>query len=317
MNSRDLIMVLCSLLSMAAGVFLPQLAKPLAALPRLILIFMLYMSFLAVGMEALLRETRRMKGALCFLVICRLALLPLFCLAVFRLLMPQFALGAFLLGAAPVGVMAALFSLMVGANTALIIVANIATSLLLPLSLPAMLSVTDAGLRLLGLTPLDMPAHLELGHMSLSLCITILLPFIAAHLTNVHWDGLRNFLLRRQFLLVNVSVVVSNIAIFSNYGGLLLQSPALLARALGAASLLCLVMTLAALPLIRRMNRQLGMAFQISFGVINNVLLMILCMEFFSATEALMAAAYLAPLYVLLFYYRLCSRPAKDTGNVA
>ena len=31
-------------------------------------------------------------------------------------------------------------------------------------------------------------------------------------------------------------------------------------------------------------------------------------LEFFSATEAIMAAAYLAPLYVLLFYYRLCSR---------
>ena len=101
MNSRDLIMVLSSLLSMAAGVFLPQAAEPLAAMPRLILIFMLYMSFLAVGMEALMREIRHMKGTLCFLVALRLAVLPLLCLAVFRLLMPQFALGAFLLGAAP------------------------------------------------------------------------------------------------------------------------------------------------------------------------------------------------------------------------
>ena len=45
MNSRDLIMVMSSLLSMAAGVFLPQVAEPLAAMPRLILIFMLYMIF--------------------------------------------------------------------------------------------------------------------------------------------------------------------------------------------------------------------------------------------------------------------------------
>ena len=77
MNSRDLIMVLSSLLSMAAGVFLPQAAEPLAAMPRLILIFMLYMSFLAVGMEALMREIRHMKGTLCFLVALRLAVLPL------------------------------------------------------------------------------------------------------------------------------------------------------------------------------------------------------------------------------------------------
>ncbi len=311
MNSHDLIMVLSSLLSMAAGVFLPQAAEPLAAMPRLILIFMLYMSFLAVGMEALMREIRHMKGTLCLLVALRLAALPLLCLVVFRLLMPQFALGAFLLGAAPVGVMAAVFSLMVGANTALILVANITTSLLLPASLPAVLSATDAGLRLLGLEPLNMPAHLELGHMSLSLCVTILVPFAAAHLTRIHCDGLRNLLLRWQFPLITVSIVVSNIAIFSHYGDLLRQSPELLLKSLGAASLLCLIMTLAAIPLARRMGRQVGMAFQISFGVINNVLLMIVCMEFFSATEAIMAAAYLAPLYVLLFYYRLCSRDKK------
>ena len=311
MNSRDLIMVISSLLSMAAGVYLPQAAEPLAAMPRLILIFMLYMSFLAVGMEALMYEIRHMKGTLCFLVAMRLALMPLLCLAAFRLLLPQFALGAFLLGAAPVGVMAAVFSLMVGANTALVLVTNIATSLLLPLSLPAMLSATDAGLRLLGLAPLDMPAHLELGHMSLSLCVTILVPFAAAHLTRIHLDTLRNTLLRWQFPLVTVSIVVSNIAIFSHYGDLLRQSPELLLKSLGAASLLCLIMTLAAVPLARRMVKQVGMAFQISFGVINNVLLMIVCMEFFSATEAIMAAAYLAPLYVLLFYYRLCSREKK------
>ena len=311
MNSRDLIMVMTSLLSMAAGVFLPQVAEPLAAMPRLILIFMLYMSFLAVGMEALVREIRHMTGTLCFLIILRLILLPLLCLAIFRLLMPQFALGAFLLGAAPVGVMAAVFSLMVGANTALILVTNIATSLLLPASLPAVLSATDAGLRLLGLTPLDMPAHLELGHMSLSLCVTILVPFAAAHITRIHLDGLRNLLQRWQFPLITVSIIVSNIAIFSHYGDLLRQSPQLLLKSLAAASLLCLIMTLAAMPLARRMSRQVGMAFLISFGVINNVLVMIVCMEFFTATEAIMSAAYLAPLYVLLFYYRLCSRNGK------
>ena len=40
-------------------------------------------------------------------------------------------------------------------------------------------------------------------------------------------------------------------------------------------------------------------------------------MEFFSATEALMAAAYLAPLYVLLFYYRVCSRSARRPPGAA
>ena len=176
MNLQDGIMVTASLASMAAGVALPGLAGPLAAMPRAMLIFMLYMSFLAVGLEDLHMQLRTMKGPLCRLTVYRLVLLAFVCFAVFRICMPQFALGALLLGAAPVGVMAAVFSLMLGGNTALILVGNIATSLLLPLTLPLTLSFTDAALRLLGLTPLAMPEHLHLGRMSFSLALTILLP---------------------------------------------------------------------------------------------------------------------------------------------
>ena len=190
---------------------------------------------------------------------------------------------------------------------------NIATSLLLPLTLPLTLSFTDAALRLLGLTPLAMPEHLHLGRMSFSLALTILLPFAAAHLTRVHLHRVRSFLLQAQFPLLTGAVVISNCAIFSSYSGLLRQSPMLMVQALLAACLLCLVMTLIALPLTRGMSKELKLAFLISCGVINNVLLMIVCIEFFSATEALMAAAYLVPLYILLFYYRLYSGKAAQS----
>lgn len=202
---------------------------------------------------------------------------------------------------------------MLGGNTALILVGNIATSLLLPLTLPLTLSFTDAALRLLGLTPLAMPEHLHLGRMSFSLALTILLPFAAAHLTRVHLHRVRSFLLQAQFPLLTGAVVISNCAIFSSYSGLLRQSPMLMVQALLAACLLCLVMTLIALPLTRGMSKELKLAFLISCGVINNVLLMIVCIEFFSATEALMAAAYLVPLYILLFYYRLYSGKATQS----
>ena len=202
---------------------------------------------------------------------------------------------------------------MLGGNTALILVGNIATSLLLPLTLPLTLSFTDAALRLLGLTPLAMPEHLHLGRMSFSLALTILLPFAAAHLTRVHLHRVRSFLLQAQFPLLTGAVVISNCAIFSSYSGLLRQSPMLMVQALLAACLLCLVMTLIALPLTRGMSKELKLAFLISCGVINNVLLMIVCIEFFSATEALMAAAYLVPLYILLFYYRLYSGKAAQS----
>ena len=176
MQLRDLIMVFASFASMAAGVFLPELAGPLEAMPRLMLIVMLYLSFLAVGAGALWGELRVMSGVVCRLTLLRLIVLPVLAFAVFRLIMPEFSLGALLLGAAPVGVMAAVFSLMLGANTALILVGNIVTSLLLPLSLPLLLSCTDGALRAMGAGGLDLPENFSLGGMTISLCITILLP---------------------------------------------------------------------------------------------------------------------------------------------
>ena len=115
-------------------------------------------------------------------------------------------------------------------------------------------------------------------------------------------------ILRRQFPLLTTAIVISNLGIFSNYAGVLRQSPALILHALLASCLLCVVMTVAALPATRGMPRQVRLAFLISFGVINNILLMIVSNEFFTVNEALMGAAYLVPLYILLFYYRYCSR---------
>ena len=303
MQLRDLTMVFSSFASMAAGVFLPGLAGPLEAMPRLMLMVMLYLSFLAVGAGALWDELRAMPGIVCRLTVLRLLALPLFVFAVFRLIMPEFSLGALLLGAAPVGVMAAVFSLMLGANTALILVGNILTSLLLPL----LLSCTDGVLRTLGTGGLDLPENFSLGGMTISLCITILLPFAAAMVTRA-LPRLAGDILRRQFPLLTTAIVISNLGIFSNYAGVLRQSPALILHALLASCLLCVVMTVAALPATRGMPRQVRLAFLISFGVINNILLMIVSNEFFTVNEALMGAAYLVPLYILLFYYRYCSR---------
>ena len=100
MQLRDLTMVFSSFASMAAGVFLPGLAGPLEAMPRLMLMVMLYLSFLAVGAGALWDELRAMPGIVCRLTVLRLLALPLFVFAVFRLIMPEFSLGALLLGAA-------------------------------------------------------------------------------------------------------------------------------------------------------------------------------------------------------------------------
>ena len=298
MRSRDLVMIVVSFLAMLAGSFLPGLAEPLAPFPRLCLIVLLYLGFLSVGTEALFTHTRLIPGTVSGLVLIRLFALPLLSFFLFKLLIPQFALGALLVGAASIGVVAPIFSIMVNSDTALVLAGNLLSSLLLPLTLPMLLYIVDSFMTLSGFGPMNLPAHLSLSGMTLSLCVTIIVPFAGAFLT-------------RQAPRVPESVstiALSTLAIFSNYSGVLHQSPSLVVKALGAACLLGAVMMVGGLFLPRSMPPQRKLAFLISYGTMNNVLMLIVSLEFFSASESIMAAMYLLPLNALLVYYRALSR---------
>ena len=297
MRSRDLVMIVVSFLAMLAGSFLPGLAEPLAPFPRLCLIVLLYLGFLSVGTEALFIHTRLIPGTVSGLVLIRLFALPLLSFFLFKLLMPQFALGALLVGAASIGVVAPIFSIMVNADTALVLAGNLLSSLLLPLTLPMLLYIVDSFMTLSGFGPMNLPVHLSLSGMTLSLCVTIIVPFAGAFLTRKA-PRVTEYILKHQFPVSVSTIALSTLAIFSNYSGVLHQSPSLVVKALGAACLF--------LP--RSMPPQRKLALLISYGTMNNVLILIVSLEFFSASESIMAAMYLLPLNALLVYYRALSR---------
>ena len=307
MRSRDLVMIVVSFLAMLAGSFLPGLAEPLAPFPRLCLIVLLYLGFLSVGTEALFIHTRLIPGTVSGLVLIRLFALPLLSFFLFKLLMPQFALGALLVGAASIGVVAPIFSIMVNADTALVLAGNLLSSLLLPLTLPMLLNIVDSFMTLSGFGPMNLPVHLSLSGMTLSLCVTIIVPFAGAFLTRKA-PRVTEYILKHQFPVSVSTIALSTLAIFSNYSGVLHQSPSLVVKALGAACLLGAVMMVGGLFLPRSMPPQRKLAFLISYGTMNNVLILIVSLEFFSASESIMAAMYLLPLNALLVYYRALSR---------
>ena len=230
-----------------------------------------------------------------------------FLLFLFKLLMPQFALGALLVGAASIGVVAPIFSIMVNADTALVLAGNLLSSLLLPLTLPMLLYIVDSFMTLSGFGPMNLPAHLSLSGMTLSLCVTIIVPFAGAFLTRKA-PRVTEYILKHQFPVSVSTIALSTLAIFSNYSGVLHQSPSLVVKALGAACLLGAAMMVGGLFLPRSMPPQRKLAFLISYGTMNNVLMLIVSLEFFSASESIMAAMYLLPLNALLVYYRALSR---------
>ena len=307
MRPRDLAMIIVSFLAMLAGSFLPALAEPLAPFPRVCLMILLYLGFLSVGTEALFVHARLLPGTLSGLVLIRLFALPLLAFIPFELLMPDFALGALLVGAASIGVVAPVFSIMVNADTALVLAGNLLTSLLLPLTLPALLYMVNAAMPLFRPDTLHLPEHLSLSGMTLSLCVTIIVPFVAAFLTR-RVPRATAFILKNQFPVAIVTIAVSTLAIFSQYSGILHQSPSLVVQALLAACLLGGIMMAGGLFLPRSMPPQRRLAFLISYGTMNNVLMLIVSLQFFSASESLIAAMYLVPLNALLVVYRRWSQ---------
>ncbi len=222
--------------------------------------------------------------------------------------MPDFALGALLVSASCVGVVAPVFSNMVRADTPFILLSCLCTSLLLPLSLPALLYVINRGMQFLQPGAFSLPEGLQLSGMVISLCITIIVPFAAAFFTRNHLPKTTIFILRNQFPAAIFTNSLSTLAVFSQYATVLHQAPELVIKALAAAFLLGLAMMTAGTALPRSMPPGQRLAFIIGFGTMNNVLILIVSMQFFAVNEALIAALYLIPFNALLLVYRLCSR---------
>lgn len=308
MRPKDLLMIVVSIAAMVLGSFMPQLAEPLRPLPRICLMIVLYLGFLSVGTEALVTQARYMPGRVIAFTGVRLVALPLFAYAVFRLLMPEFALGSVLVAASCVGVVAPVFSIMVQADTALILIACLTTALLLPLTLPILLYSLSHLLGLLHMGELNLPPDLSLSGMAFSLCVTILVPFAAAFLTRNRFPGTTTHILRHQYPLSITALSISNFSIFCQYADVVHQDPGIVLHALAAACLLGLVMMAAGGALPRSLPSEQKLAFIIGYGTMNNVLMLIVSMEFFSAVEALLAAMYLVPLNLLLLFYRWLSR---------
>ena len=306
MSVRDIIMIVVTFAAMLAGAFLPQFADPLRPFPRLCLMVLLYLGFLSVGTEALYAEVRSIPARILEFTALRLLILPLFCFAVFQILMPDYALGAFLVGTASVGVMAPVFSNMVKADTSFVLVTCLSTSLLLPFSMPILLSVLDGTVRSLGICELSLPRDLSMTDMMLSLCVSILLPFFAAFITR-KMPKVTLRILKKQYYLALVINSLSVLAVFSQYASVLHQEPGMVIDALVGSFLLAVLMILAGLAMPRSIPGKQRLAFMIGFGTMNNGMMLVISMQFFTVHEALLAAIYTIPFNLLLLVYRFLS----------
>lgn len=308
MRKHDAIFVSFSVGSMILGVFMPFVADSMRWVPRVTMLTLLFVSFLSIDGKDVWQNLRHFPGAVALLVVLKLIVMPIACWAVFSLVMPEFALAAALLGGSSVAVTAPFYAFLVQADFVLVLAGLVATSLLLPFVLPAMLSFLSFLAVELGRGQGSGTVDLAAWSMAVNLAIMIIIPFIAAQFLRKNRPEETGRILRHRLAVFTIATSLGNIGVFSQYSGLILQSPDYLLKALGCAFFAATAFFVISTALTFWLPPAKQLSCVISCVTMNTILMVIISMEFFSMTEALFAAMYTAPFLLSVMAYRPLGR---------
>jgi len=224
------------------------------------------------------------------LVVIKLIILPVGVYTLALWLAPDYALGLLLLAGVSTAVSAPFFVQLVGGNLALVLVMAVATTILVPFSLPAVVKLM-AGHRIV-FDPLQMVRFLS---------AIVFLPLAAAALCRrilpraVHWLEAHSFIISIPFF------AAINLAVFGRYAPVMRARLDHLAMAMVLVFILSGLTTAIGLAVLRSSPGPDRIASAASLAWVNNVLVIILAVELNEPTAALLSTLYMFPFFVLLF----------------
>ena len=290
---RDLILLVVIFSSIMAGVLFPRFGAVFQPLPLYAMMALLFLSFLSIEVSAIWDTV---KGAslviVCFLFI-RMILLPVSVSLLFRAIWPAFSLSALLLSGISTGVVAPFISNLLKANTPAVLVMVVGSSLLVPFTLPPLVDLLFA-------QSMDM----SLFPMVRILFVVIFIPMAAAEVFKRVSARTAAKLVSRQYGISLFLFAVTNLGIFSKYSAFFYQKPIIVLSATGVSFFLGVVYFLAGLLISFGRAPKDQLAAVISFGIMNNVLVIVFSSEFFTPLEPTVAAMYMIPFFGLIIPMR-------------
>lgn len=292
-RKKDALLLITSYTTMAVGIFLPQLAEPLRVVPMACVMFMLFLSFLAVdlgrvvgcALEAPL-DTVRLLTAKCLL-------LPLVAFLFYRTFWPQYELAALLMAGASTAVLAPFFARLLQADVGLTTAGVILSSMVLPFTLPTLVSWL-AG------------ANLQVGVLAMvqMLAMMIFVPALSGRACQRWLPRSTDWLLRHHYPLCLGAIALTNVGVFSRYSEHFRRDPVLALEAMAAAGLLVVVALLVGSLLIRGMTPCYQSAARVCISFPNYILILAFSSQFFGPQEATFAATYSVPFFLQVLILR-------------
>ncbi len=304
LHFRDGLLLVTSLSSILVGIFLPAYGTPFQPYPIYCMMALLFFSFLPIQLVAILSSVKSSMLYLVYCVFIKLILLPLLVVVAFRYMFPKYAVAALLLSGISCGVSSPFFAELLEANISLVFAMVVVSSIFVPLTLPALVSIF-AGKYM----------AISLLNMSSLLGLVVFCPLILAEIFKRFAPDFTAKLSRAQYGVSLVSFAVTNIGVFSRYAAFLRGEPSIVLTSLGVSAILAIAYFVAGM--LFSLGRPLPdhLASIITFGIINNVLVLVLSSEFFSPVEATVAAMYTIPFFGLIVPLRLYRNWARSSGR--
>jgi BASS family bile acid:Na+ symporter len=290
---KDLILLGVIFSSIMAGVLFPRFGAIFQPLPLYAMMTILFLSFLSIEVAAIWDIIKRATLVIVCLLFIRMILLPVSVTLLFRAIWPTFSLSALLLSGISTGVVAPFISTLVKANTPAVLVMVVASSLLVPFTLPPLVDLLFARSMEMSLFP-----------MMRLLLVVIFIPMAGAELLRRVYAGAAEKLASRQYGISLFLFAVTNLGIFSKYSAFFYQEPLIVLSAAGVAFLLGAIYFLAGLLVSWGRDPEDQLAAVISFGITNNVLVIVFSSQFFTPLEPTVAAVYMIPFFALILPMR-------------
>ena len=290
---KDLILLIVIYSSLLAGILFPEATSVFQPMPLYSMMFLLFLSFLSVSITETWRITRKSSLIIASFLVFRMLLLPIGFAFFFRLIWPDYSLSALLLSGISTGVVAPFISNLLGANSPLVLVIVVASSLLVPFTLPPIVDL------LFGKS-----MEMSLLSMIRLLSLVVFIPVILAEILKRLSKGITGALVKYQYHLALMMFAITNMGIFSKYSEFFYLKPMTVGAALLASIILGALYLVAGFLLSWGRPVEDQLAAVICLGIMNNVLVIVFSSQFFTPLEPTVAAMYMIPFFALIIPLR-------------
>jgi len=297
-RKNDLILLLVIFCSMGAGIGFPNLGKVFLPYPLYLMMFLLFLSFLKIEFFEVLQNIKKTTSIILVLCLLKLLIIPAGLFFLTQAIWPEYALPVLLLSGISTGVVAPFVSVLLDANTSLVLMMVVISSLLAPFSLPALVEL------LLGKT-------IQISFLSMVKILTmvVFVPAIGViflrHLVPSFLKKLEGV----QFPLSLIIFTCINLGVFAKYSSFFMERPIELAGAIVVAFILSAIYHIVGLLVTLGRKREDRLAGAISFACMNNVLIIVFSSQFFGPLSPTLATVYMLPFFIMIV-------PARIVGTL-